>query len=171
MSDSYTGEIRMFGGNYSPVHWAFCDGQLVAVSTQQALFSLLGNDYGGDGRTTFALPEMRGRAPLHHGQGPGLTDRLHGQRLGQESVVLTTNQIPSHNHSFMASSEPPTSDSPSSSEVVGAGYSFSDKSSIAGQMNDSMIQYAGSGDAHNNMMPYSVVNFIICMAGLYPQRS
>ncbi|SHO57843.1 phage tail protein [Vibrio quintilis] len=171
MSESYTGEIRMFGGNYSPVHWAFCDGQELATSAQQELFSLLGSLYGGDGRSTFALPEMRGRVPLHYGQGPGLTNRFPGQRFGQEGVVLTKDQIPLHSHSFMTSSEPPASGSPSSSEVIGAGYAFSDKSSIAGKMNEGMIQYAGSGAAHYNMMPYSVVNFIICMIGLYPTRS
>ncbi|MDF1642497.1 phage tail protein, partial [Thalassolituus oleivorans] len=103
MSEPFVGEIRMFAGNFAPRGWAFCDGQLMAVSQNDALFSLLGTVYGGDGRTTFGLPDMRGRLPVHQGQGPGLSLRRLGARYGEENVTLTVNEIPPHSHGFMAS--------------------------------------------------------------------
>ena len=113
MSEPYVGEIRMFAGNFAPRGWAFCDGQLLAVSQNDALFSLLGTIYGGDGRTTFGLPDVRGRVPVHQGTGPGLSQRRLGSKGGSEDVTLTSNQLASHSHDFnantaLADSEMPT---------------------------------------------------------------
>ena len=102
MSDPFIAEIIMFGGNFAPRGWAFCDGQLLSISSNSALFSILGTTYGGDGRTTFGLPDLRGRVAMHPGSGPGLTQRRLGEKSGMETVTLTTNQIPSHNHTATA---------------------------------------------------------------------
>jgi len=112
MSEPFVGEIRMFAGNFAPRGWAFCDGQLLAVSQNDALFSLLGTIYGGDGRTTFGLPDMRGRTPLHAGQGPGLSNRRLGAKAGAENVTLTVNQLPSHRHDWQATTALASSQSP-----------------------------------------------------------
>ncbi|MBD3756388.1 MAG: phage tail protein, partial [Gammaproteobacteria bacterium] len=106
MSEPFVGEIRMFAGNFAPRGWAFCDGQLLAVSQNDALFSLLGTIYGGDGRTTFGLPDMRGRIPVHQGSGPGLSPRRLGSKSGAETETLTVNQMPSHTHFFLADKNP-----------------------------------------------------------------
>src|SRR5215213_7415071 len=103
MSNPYIGEIRMFGGNFPPSGWAFCDGQLLPISENDALFNLIGTTYGGDGESTFALPDLRGRTPVHTGTGPGLSPYTMGEGGGVESVTLTTQQIPTHNHQWMAS--------------------------------------------------------------------
>ena len=105
MADPYVGEIKMFSGNFAPRNWAFCEGQLIPISENNTLFSLLGTRYGGDGRTNFALPDLRGRLPLHFGTGPGLTPKLIGERRGVETVLLTMDEIPSHKHNVQASSE------------------------------------------------------------------
>lgn len=112
MSDPFVGEIRMFAGNFAPRQWAFCNGQLMAISQNDALFSLLGTIYGGDGRSSFGIPDMRGRIPMHWGTGPGLTPRPIGQKMGVESVALTANQIPSHSHTMQASTDSVSSVNP-----------------------------------------------------------
>src|SRR5919198_2564140 len=113
MSDPYVGEIRMFGGSFAPVGWAFCNGQLLPISENETLFNLIGTTYGGDGQETFALPDLQGRVPVHQGQGPGIvTNYVIGQAMGVESVTLTTQQIPLHNHAFFASTGAGTSPSP-----------------------------------------------------------
>ena len=111
MSNPYLGEITMFGGNFAPRGWAFCDGQLLAISSNSALFSLLGTTYGGDGETTFALPDMRGRVPVHQGNGAGLTNRRMGDKFGSENVTLTANTLGSHSHDFTVSSSASTTGS------------------------------------------------------------
>src|SRR5262245_2996958 len=112
MSQPYIGEIRMVGFNFAPLGWALCNGQLLAISQNTALFSLLGTTYGGNGQTTFALPDLRGRIPIHQGQGPGLSNRVLGEVGGQESVALTSQQMPAHTHALLASPSPGTTISP-----------------------------------------------------------
>lgn len=170
MSEPFVGEIRMFAGNFAPRGWAFCDGQLLAVSQNDALFSLLGTIYGGDGRTTFGLPDLRGRIPIHAGSGPGLSPRRLGAKSGAENETLTVNQLPSHNHSLNASSQPADQPSPvnnviSSSSAVTYYTSGTPNLNLA----DSM-QNTGGSRSHSNLMPFLCINFIIALFGIYPSR-
>jgi len=176
MSEAYTGEIRMFAGNFAPRQWAYCDGQLLAISQNNALFSLLGTTYGGDGRTTFALPEMRGRLPVHHGTGSGLSNRPLGLRFGEENVTLNTNQMPNHRHTYNASTN--IANSPNPGNDVLASQDDGDLPYAAQpaeptnlqNMNSQTLAMAGGGQPHNNMMPYLSISFIICLFGIYPSR-
>jgi len=176
MSDPYIGEIRMFGGTFAPRKWGFCNGTYMPISGNESLYSLITTLYGGDGRTTFALPEMRGRIPVHQGQGPGLTNRLIGQRYGVESVQLSTSQIPPHSHPMCASTYDATSSNAiarvlaktTSPDVI---YAPDEVSADLVALDDSAVSNTGSGDYHNNMMPYCGINFIICLQGIYPPRS
>lgn len=174
MSEPFVGEIRMFAGNFAPRGWAFCDGQLLAVSQNDALFSLLGTIYGGDGRTTFGLPDMRGRIPIHAGFGPGLSERRLGVKGGAEKVTLTVNQLPSHSH---ATSENATSHKADSTDPTGripARAPGLDPYADAGpdtNMAASTISSLGGSQAHTNLMPYLCIHFIIALVGIYPSRS
>ncbi|NJN46234.1 MAG: phage tail protein [Candidatus Competibacteraceae bacterium] len=171
MSEPFVGEIRMFAGNFAPRGWAFCDGQLLAVSQNDALFSLLGTIYGGDGRTTFGLPDMRGRIPIHAGQGPGLSPRRLGAKAGAENETLTVNQLPSHTHPLQASSEVATTPNPAS-EVLGE--TVTDRvyraDSTDANMASTSITNTGGSRSHTNLMPFLCVNFIIALVGIYPSR-
>lgn len=202
-------EIRGFGGNFAPRNWAFCNGQLVSINANQALFSLLGTTYGGDGRTTFGLPDLRGRVPIGEGRGPGLASRPLGQRSGQELVYLTSNQIPSHTHAAVftpagagsiggtataamnVSSDNDAGDEPagnflgkndggslyasSSNGVLDPGAITLDTSGltvdVSGISGSVTVLNAGGSQGHNNMQPYLVIHWIICMQGLFPSRS
>lgn len=172
MSEPFVGEIRMFGGNFAPRGWAFCAGQLLAVSQNDALFSLLGTIYGGDGRTTFGLPDMRGRIPLHAGSGPGLSPRRLGAKSGNENVTLTTNQLASHSHDLNANTAAATGSAPqgkvtaeSSAPRIYAGQSQTQ--SLA----SGAIGHSGGSQPHANLMPTLCVNFIIALFGIYPSRN
>lgn len=169
----YLGEIRMFGGNFAPKNWAFCNGQLIAVSGNEALFSLLGVTYGGDGRTNFALPDLRGRLPLHKGTGVGLSPRPLGTYGGVEDVTLTLEQIPSHSHSFRATNSAPSSSSPLGTMLSHPPVNFYHDGQGAGlsTLPASAVSPAGAGHSHVNMMPYLCINFIIALQGEYPQRN
>ena len=170
MSEPYVGEIRMFAGNFAPRGWAFCDGQLLAVSQNDALFSLLGTIYGGDGRTTFGLPDMRGRIPIHQGQGPGLSVRRLGSRSGSETVTLTVNQMPSHGHDFRAMQTPGTDDSPEGrvlSEQIAP--IFTTETPVTNMAVNS-LSHVGGSRSHTNLQPYLCVSFIIALFGVYPSR-
>lgn len=182
MADPFLGEIRMFAGNFAPKGWALCDGQLLTVNEKNnALFSLLEIAYGGDGRTTFGLPDLRGRLPVHVGQVQlsgqwWLSTRYMGQRIGSERVTLNTNEIP-HNHPFMASSEN-ASDDTISENVFGkvpTNDSFyapaSDNPTEQVNLISGTIQSTGGSQAHNNVMPFLCINFIIALVGIYPSRS
>ncbi len=170
MSEPYVGEIRMFAGNFAPRGWALCDGQLLAVSQNDALFSLLGTIYGGDGRTTFGLPDMRGRIPVHAGTGPGLSPRRLGGKSGTERETLTVSQIPSHTHSLSvsATSSRATSSSPGGA-VPAAGeakvYSSGSTSNIP-----TVSSGVGGSRPHSNLMPFQCIHFIIALVGIYPSR-
>ncbi|QIK42567.1 phage tail protein [Pontivivens nitratireducens] len=172
MSEPYVGEIRMFAGNFAPYSWAFCDGQLLAIAQNDALYSLLGTIYGGDGRTTFGLPDMRGRIPLHHGTGPGLSTRRLGSKGGAEKETLTTNQLPSHAHDFNANTSDANVDTPTGKVVAkGAGVSFYKAAGQNMSMASDVISHAGGSSSHTNLMPTLCVHFIIALYGIYPSRT
>jgi microcystin-dependent protein len=172
MSEPYIGEIRMFGGNFAPRGWALCDGQLLAISQNTALFSLLGTTFGGDGRTTFGLPDLRGRAPMHWGQGPGLANRVLGESAGEEAVTLLGTQLPPHNHIVAAVSGPGNAGSPPDALWAASSSRDSIYSTTAPdtQMSPQAIGGGGGGQPHDNMSPYLVVTFIIALEGIYPPR-
>ncbi len=168
MADPFVGEIRMFGGTFAPRSWALCDGQLLPISQNTALFSLLGTIYGGDGQTTFALPDLRGRYAMHAGNGPGLTSRPVGSRSGTETNTLTVNQLPSHNHPTVVSSDPGSSSSPVNGVPAEANEDiYAASGSAAGDPTGS----TGGNQSVNNMPPFTAVNFIIALQGLYPSRN
>jgi len=173
MSEPFVGEIRMFAGNFAPRGWSFCDGQLIAVSQNDALFSLLGTIYGGDGRTTFGLPDMRGRVPIHAGSGPGLSPRRLGAKMGAENVTLTANQLPSHSHPMSASTDAATESNPAGA-VTGSSLAndlyFSNSPAFT-NMSTQAVTSIGGSQSHTNIQPFLCVNFIIALFGIYPSRS
>ena len=174
MSEPFIGEIRMVGFNFAPRGWALCDGQLLAIAQNTALFSLLGTTYGGDGRTTFGLPDLRGRIAMHQGSGPGLSSRRIGDKFGQESVVLTANQMPAHAHAAQASSGSGNANSPIGrvwSKDAGVQSATYSGNAPDGVMAANAIANAGGGQPHDNMPPVLVVNFVIALVGLFPSRS
>ncbi len=174
MSEPFVAEIRMFGGNFAPRGWALCDGQLLPIAQNTALFSILGTTYGGDGRTSFALPDLRGRVSLHEGQGPGLSPYALGNKSGVEHVTLAVNEIPAHNHKVEANPDPGNSPSPVNAipgaETAGAVDLWSTNAKN-GDMKASMIQNTGGSQQHKNRQPYLVVNYIIALQGLFPSRN
>ena len=171
MSEPFVGEIRMFAGNFAPRGWAFCDGQLLAVSQNDALFSLLGTIYGGDGRTTFGLPDLRGRIPLHAGTGPGLSPRRLGSKAGDENETLTTNQLASHSHDWNANKLDATGGTPQGKVLAKAvGFRFWEPAAPNTSLASSTIAETGGGQPHTNLMPTLCVNFIIALFGIYPSR-
>lgn len=175
MSEPFVAEIRIFAGNFAPRGWAFCDGQLLPISQNTALFSLLGTTYGGDGRTTTALPNLQGRAPMHPGRGPGLTDRRLGQRGGAEHITLTEAQTPNHNHNLMAAVQPASQFSPTNTSSlgrsVGTNIYATDSAPTPVTMSSETLNSQGGSQSHNNMQPFITMNFIIALVGLYPSRS
>lgn len=172
MADPFIGEIKMFAGGFAPRGYALCHGQLLPISQNQALFSLLGTTYGGDGRVTFALPDMRGRAPVHQVQGPGLTARTMGQQVGTETVTLSNVQIPAHRHAQSASLNAATAASgPSGAPGASATTPFYGSAVPTIAMSPLAIGAAGSGQPHENMAPVMVLNFIIALVGIFPSRS
>ena len=173
MSEPFVAEIRIFAGNFAPRGWAFCNGQLLPIAQNTALFSLIGTTYGGDGRSTTALPNLEGRAPMHPGRGPGLTARRLGERGGVEMVTLTEAQMPSHNHTIRGGNIPGTTFTPdgNSSFTRGTGNVYKAGSPNLVSLNERSMPNAGGSQAHNNMQPYMAINFIIALVGLYPSRS
>ncbi|MEM0519600.1 MULTISPECIES: phage tail protein [Aequorivita] len=169
--EPFLGQIQAFGFNFAPRGWAHCNGQLLAISQNTALFSLLGTIYGGDGRTTFALPDLRGRAGLHFGQGPGLSDIRIGERGGVENHTLTTAQMPSHNHTVApGGKEEGNSDNPDGRYVAGDGTSsFGDTSDIS--LGASPSTFTGGGQSFGVRDPFLGINFCIALQGIYPSRS
>ena len=172
MSEPFIGEIRMFAGNFAPRGWAFCDGELLAVSQNDALFSLLGTIYGGDGRTTFGLPDMRGRIPIHAGHGPGLSNRRLGAKGGEEKVTLTVNQLPSHGHEVSASAASASSGNPSNNVSANTAPTniYSTALAVPQTMNSAAVSATGGSRSHTNLMPALCIHFIIALVGIYPSR-
>ncbi|MGQ0587951.1 MAG: phage tail protein [Sphingosinicella sp.] len=169
MAQPYVGEIRMFAGNFAPAGWMMCDGQLLAISENETLFQLIGTTYGGDGQSTFALPNLQSRIPIHAGSGPGGITRQLAEAGGTESVTLTTQQIPVHNHAFLASTATGTQNSPAG-EVLASGSSVliyrpqAPSQPLAAQT----ISPTGGSQPHDNMVPYLCINFIISLFGIFP---
>jgi microcystin-dependent protein len=175
MSEPFIAEIRIFAGNFAPRGWAFCNGQLLPVAQNTALFSLIGTTYGGDGRSTTALPNLEGRAPMHPGRGPGLTDRRLGQRGGVETVTLTEAQMPNHKHTVEASGDSFNSNDPAGNLLGKSSTPFGGQiykaSGTEVPLQENVVGNTGGSQAHNNMQPYMAINFIIALVGLYPSRS
>ena len=168
------GEIKLFAGNFAPRGWAFCEGQLLPISQNTALFSILGTTYGGDGRTTFALPDLRGRAPIHPGTGPGLSAYNLGETGGAETVALTAQQLPPHNHSLNANTQNGnTSDPPGAAlaDTKGTDRDYMKSGEVNTQMSANSIGVTGGGQPHENRQPYLAINFIIALEGIYPSRN
>lgn len=174
MSDPFVSEIRIVAGNFAPTGWATCDGQLLPLSQNTALFSLLGTTYGGNGKSNFALPNLQGSAPMHPGQGPGLSLYDLGQTGGSETVTLLTTEIPSHPHSALGSAVAGNQTTPQGNAVaqaVGRGTNlFVNGSAPNVQMNPQSVALAGSSFPHNNMQPYLTLLFIIALQGVFPPR-
>ena len=169
MGTPYVGEIRMFGGNFAPAGWAFCNGQLLPISENETLFQLIGTTYGGDGQTTFALPDLRGRLPLHQGTGPTGITYIIGETGGAEQVTLTPNQIPVHSHALLASADPANSPNPGAhllSEPLSTTPYIQDTPGTA--LSPQAIVPAGGSQPHDNRQPYLCVNFIISLFGIFP---
>lgn len=166
MAEPFIGEIRMFAGNFAPRGWALCDGQLLAISQNDALFSLLGTTYGGDGRSTFGLPDMRGRLPIHADGGHRL-----GQRAGSEQVNLTANQLPAHSHSLSASSNAAASSTPAENVTAASSSNNLYGAENPVSMDAAMLSNSGGGQAHDNVMPFLCLNFIIALFGIFPSRT
>jgi len=173
MSDQFVAEIRIFPFNFPPTGWAFCDGQLMPISQNTALFSLLGTVYGGDGKSTFALPDLQGSAPMQPGQGQGLSDRVLGEMSGVESITLLVSEIPVHTHSLMASIE--VGDNSVPSPLMALATSAGATVYVTGNPPLGLMAFqglppAGGGLPHNNMQPYLTLNFCIALQGIFPQR-
>lgn len=175
MSEPFVAEIRIFAGNFAPRGWAFCNGQLLPISQNTALFSLIGTTYGGDGRSTTALPNLQGRAPMHPGRGPGLTDRRLGQRGGVETVTLSEAQMPNHTHQARAQGQPGNRPGPENNTfttAIGATpYRGGSPPPNQTAFDSQVLENTGGSQAHNNMQPYLAINYIIALVGLYPSRS
>ena len=171
MSEPFVGEIRMFAGNFAPRGWAFCDGQLLAVSQNDALFSLLGTIYGGDGRTTFGLPDLRGRIPIHAGSGPGLSPRRLGAKAGTEQETLTVNQLPSHSHTMQASGDGADQRSASGNLFARTAFNSYSQGTPSSPMASNMISSVGGSRSHTNLQPYVCIHFIVALFGIYPSRN
>ncbi|MBW1939189.1 MAG: phage tail protein [Deltaproteobacteria bacterium] len=171
MSEPFVGEIRMFAGNFAPQGWAFCDGQLLAVSQNDALFSLLGTIYGGDGRTTFGLPDMRGRIPLHAGQGPGLSPRQLGAKAGTEQETVTVNQMPSHTHALQAMTDTADQSQPGGNLLAqSALVDLYVEEAPNTNLHANAVTGVGGSQSHSNIMPFLCIHFIIALFGIYPSR-
>ena len=172
MADPFVAEIRIMGSNFAPKGWALCNGQLLPISQNTALFSLIGTYYGGDGKSTFALPNLQGKAPMHWGQGPGLSERFLGEDQGVEAVSLLTSEIPAHNHTMRGNPNvignfnlPGGNVFAESGNPRASVYSTSAPSIKGGE-----LSVMGSDYPHNNMQPYLVMNFVIAMQGIFPAR-
>ncbi len=167
----YIGEIRLFAGNFAPAGWAFCEGQLLPISEYETLFQLIGTTYGGDGQSTFAMPDLRGRLPIHQGTGPGLSTYILAESLGVEEVTLTVNQITVHTHAMLAYNAVANTPNPGNNLLAlssQVNMFFGDPPNTS--MQAGTISPVGGSQPHNNSMPYLCVNFILSLFGVYPTQ-
>jgi microcystin-dependent protein len=175
VSDPYLGEIRMFAGNWAPLGWNLCDGTLLPISQNDALFNLIGTTYGGDGQSTFAVPDLRGRVPVGQGNGPGLSQRTLGEQYGTETVTLTSQQMPAHSHAFIATTAAATVPSPQNALFANTGtdnlYLASPASPQLKALSQQTVMNAGTSQPHDNLMRSVGMNYIICLEGIYPPQS
>lgn len=186
MSTPYLGEIKIFAGNFAPMGWAHCNGALLPISQNDALYAIIGTTYGGDGVTTFGLPNMQGRIPIGQGQGPGLTSRTMGQMLGTETVTLTEGQLPGHTHNALAFVTPATTENPSGAALAQPGYANPNEPQVGNSLfylnvdgiapNTAALpadtfQPSGGSQPHNNMAPCLAVRYIIALVGIFPSRN
>ena len=173
MADPFLAEIRIFPFNFPPTGWAFCNGQIMPISQNTALFALLGTTYGGDGKSTFALPDLQGSAPMQPGQGQGLSLRDLGEMSGVESVTLITSEMPFHTHTMNVSADPGNVQIPvatASYARASGGNAYSNSNAGLALMAPQMITISGGSLPHNNMQPYLTLNFCIALQGVFPQR-
>jgi microcystin-dependent protein len=176
MSDQFLAEIRIVGFNFAPLGWAQCNGQLMSISQNTALFSLLGTNYGGDGKSTFGLPNLQGAAPMGAGTGPSLTPRIQGETGGEYTVPLQTGQMAAHTHPANCTSAPGTSNTPAGNFWADAGGrgaqpAYANAGTSLVSMSNQAIQLAGGAQPHNNLQPYLTLTFVIALQGIYPTRS
>lgn len=179
MSDNFIGEIRMFGGNFAIKNWVFCDGQLMNIAQNTALFSLIGTTYGGNGVQTFGLPDLRGRIPVGQGQGPGLSNRTMGESSGSEQVTVTLNEMPIHSHTFNATTADATISSVGNTVLTGKPTASAKPTLYAEPGNagapvtlaPTVVGMNVGGQAHNNIMPSLCLTFIIALSGIFPSRN
>jgi len=178
--EPFLGQISMFGFNFAPRGWAFCNGQLLSISSNTALFALLGTIYGGDGRTTFALPDLRGRIAMQHGTGPGLSSHSIGQRTGAENLILTVNQMPSHTHAATSNVSIGVSDEDGTTNeaagnilanTVNNNYGGTANGQLGGVTNGVTNANTGGNQAFSNMQPFLAINFSIALQGVFPSRN
>lgn len=170
MADPFVAEIRIFPFNFAPKGWAFCDGQILPISQNTALFSLLGTTYGGDGKVTFALPNLQGHAAMHPGQGQGLSLRDLGQIGGAETVTLLLSEMPVHSHNVLTTNEDGNNIQPSG-RYIGRGNAMFTPPAALGTLASQTVAPAGGGLPHNNLQPYLTLNFCIALQGVFPPRS
>ena len=173
MSDQFLAEIRIFPFNFPPTGWAFCDGQLMPISQNTALFALLGTYYGGDGKSTFALPNLQGAAPMQTGQGQGLSERFLGEMSGSESITLLVSEMPFHTHTLLAGPDPANAQIPTDTVCLtrsSGGNAYSTVTTGLVTMAPQVLTPAGGSLPHNNMQPYLTLNFCIALQGIFPQR-
>ena len=173
MGEPFVGEIRIFGGTFAPAGWAMCQGQSMPISENETLFNLIGTTYGGDGQETFNLPDLQGRAPMHMGQGPGITQNYtEGEAAGVESVTLTTNQIPLHTHPMIASQALGNVTQPTGN-IMAQNNTISNyiEDVTDANFNANVVQPTGGSQPHDNMQPYLVLTFIISLFGVFPSQT
>ena len=173
MSDPFVGEIRMFGGNFAPVNWAYCNGALIAISQNEVLYTLIGTTYGGDGVNTFGLPDLRGRTPVHQGTGLGLSTCVLGQLAGSESVTLTPAQYPAHTHAFSASTDVGSVHGPGGDVLAGSATikAYTDSAPNVSLNPAALAPSGGGAQPHDNMQPFLCISFIICLYGIFPSQN
>lgn len=171
MSEPFLAEVRMVGFNFAPRGWAFCDGQILPINQNQSLYSLLGTTYGGDGRTSFALPDLRGRVPIHVGRSNGGDDHTLGQKSGEENHTLSANEMPGHGHTLRASGNEPATPVPTGNMLAASlNELYVDPAGLAA-MHSGTVANVGGGQGHENMQPYLALNFCIALRGLFPSRN
>jgi microcystin-dependent protein len=173
MSAPYVGEIRIFAGNFAPAGWMLCQGQLLSIAENEVLFTLIGTTYGGDGQSTFALPNLASRIPTHQGTGPGLSNQIIGQEGGNETITLTAGQMPVHNHAAICSNTGANQASPGGNfwSTDPGGNTAAYSNAAGSQMAPAAVGNTGGGQPHDNLQPFVVINYIISLFGIFPSQS